>query len=374
MSYAAAHRQAMRRGEQRRAGRIIVLIPVHDEVGTIAATVQAVLNQSRPPDELFVLVDNRRDRDTANAIAERVAPYGVSVLFTVNNEHRKAGNLNAALSLLLPGLGEDAVVAGFDADSVPDRHFVRNAVRHMECGGYGSVGATFYGRKGGGMLGTLQRAEFARFAQQQHRRPEADVLSGTGWACWASVMRRIARTRPDGTVYDVTSSVEDFELTLALRHAGIAVIAPGDCRVFTDVMEHAKHWASQRDRWQLGTLEELARYGITDKTWHLVYRQIMLYLGMTATPLTALYLAWSFALFGWQGLNPLHAKVYMWCIIAVILEQAWQARKAGPLAVLATLAIFPELLYSLARQVVYTRALWRLLRRKRASWGAGTSI
>ena len=66
---------------------------------------------------------------------------------------------------------------GFDADSIPDRHFIENALKWMKRG-YGAVGATFHGREGRGMLGQLQRNEFARFARHQHRKSKADVLSG----------------------------------------------------------------------------------------------------------------------------------------------------------------------------------------------------
>jgi hypothetical protein len=41
-----------------------------------------------------------------------------------------------------------------------------------------------------------------------------------------------------------------------------------------------------------------------------------------------------------------------------------------------TLLILPDFCYSVARQVVYIRALYRLLTRKHspATWGAGTSL
>jgi hypothetical protein len=42
--------------------------------------------------------------------------------------------------------------------------------------------------------------------------------------------------------------------------------------------------------------------------------------------------------------------------------------------VLSTLTIWPDLLYSLARQVIYIRAAWRFLRNRASTWGAGTAI
>ena len=353
--------------------RVVAVIPVHNEVDTIATTIEAVLGQTRPPDEVFILIDSPQDRELGNRLAKIVAPYRVTVVQTVANKHKKAGNLNAGLDRILPGLEYTDVVMGFDADSTPSAVFMANALGWIEKG-YGSVGATFLGRRGGGLMGMLQRAEFARFAQHQHRRPRADVLSGTGWACRVCVLWAVAATRADGQVYDVNSMVEDYELTLALKRQKVPVLAPGNCRVFTDVMETVHDWVSQRLRWQHGTLIELIRYGWSPETRGMIIRQSVTYLGMLALPLTAFYLSWSFLLFGWQGINPLNAKLYALCLVFIIIEQAWQARRAGPGAVIATLLIFPDLFYSVARQVVYVRAAWRLLRKKRSSWGAGTNL
>jgi len=58
----------------------------------------------------------------------------------------------------------------------------------------------------------------------------------------------------------------------------------------------------------------------------------------------------------------------------VVMEQAYQARRAGWLAVLSTLLVVPDLLYSLARQYVYIRAAYRAAAGKGTAWGAGTSV
>lgn len=353
-----------------KVGRVIVLIPCHNELDTIVRTVEAVLWQTRPPDELYVLVDNVRDRELANQIAEKVLPLGVSVTQNVSNREKKAGSLNIALQAILPELEFTDVVMGFDADSVPSPEFIQNTLEWLELG-YGGVSATFLGRAGGGIMGVLQRAEFARFAQHQHRRPRADVLSGTGYGFRVCVLWAVAAKRGDGQVYDVSSLVEDYELTLALKRMHVPVLAPGNCRVLTDVMETVRDWISQRLRWQHGTLSELQSYGWSPATRDMIVRQSATYLGMLALPLTVFYLGWSFALFGWQGINPLNAKLYAACLLFIVIEQAWQARKAGPGAVIATLLIFPDLFYSVARQVVYVQAAWRFYRKKNTRWGAG---
>jgi cellulose synthase/poly-beta-1,6-N-acetylglucosamine synthase-like glycosyltransferase len=352
---------------------VYAVIPVHNELDQLPRTVAALQGQTRPPDEIFILIDNHTDRDLSNAIAARVLPMGVSVVQMAHNLHRKAGNLNTGLSMILPRCEDEDVIAGFDADSVPENSFIEKAIGYLEQG-YGAVGATFHGRPGGGLLGQLQRAEFARFALHQSRRPRADVLSGTGWMSRVCAMWSVAARRADGMVYDVNSIVEDFELTLAYKRLGIPVIAPAECKVMTDVMEKMRDWVSQRLRWQHGTLDELIRYGWARETRGMITRQAATYLGMIALPLTVVYMTWSFMLFGIQGINPLNAKLYALCILAIVAEQAWQARKAGPWVVIGTLTLVPELFYSIARQGVYVRAMYRLARKRGSTWGAGTEI
>jgi poly-beta-1,6-N-acetyl-D-glucosamine synthase len=353
--------------------RVIVLIPAHDEGEQIRETIEALLEQIWRPDEIYVLTDNAPNDDVANIAAEYMGCGRLFTSCTLGNKHRKAGNLNSALRVILPKLDDDDFIFGFDADSLPQRDFIKNAILWM-LKGYSAVGATFHGRKGGHLLGLLQRAEFARFAQHQARRTKADVMSGTGWGMRVGAMRTIAKTRRTGDVYNIDSLVEDYELTLALRRAGFQVLAPIECRVITDVMTTLKNWVSQRLRWQHGTLEELVKYGWAAETREMISRQILTYVGSIALPLTATYLIWSFVLFGWAGLNPLNAPVYMGCIIAITIEQAWQARKAGPWAVISSLLIFPEIFYSVIRQWVYIKALYRTIKRKRTAWGAGTGI
>ena len=102
-------------------------------------------------------------------MAEAAAVFPCSITSTVGNEYKKAGNLNAALEVLLPQLTPTDVIMGFDADGIPEKHFIENAMRWLNRG-YGAVGATFHGRSGGGLLGAVQRSESARFARHQARK------------------------------------------------------------------------------------------------------------------------------------------------------------------------------------------------------------
>ena len=81
------------RGGLGAALRLTVLVPAHDEALTIAATLESLWGQTRPPDRVVVVADNCTD-DTAESRGE----HGAEVFTTVGNTEKKAGALNQALS------------------------------------------------------------------------------------------------------------------------------------------------------------------------------------------------------------------------------------------------------------------------------------
>ena len=65
----------------------------------------------------------------------------------------------------------------------------------------GAVGGVFYGKRGNGLIGALQRAEYVRYARQVARNGgRAYVLTGTATAFTAKVLREIAARRADGSL------------------------------------------------------------------------------------------------------------------------------------------------------------------------------
>ena len=136
-----------------------MLIPAHDESLTIAATLDSLWGQTRPPENVIVVADNCTD-DTADIARRR----GADVFTTIGNHEKKAGALNQALADMFPDTDRDDVTMIMDADGVIVPEFLETAMARLEADAdLIAVGGVFYGEGGGGAVGQLQRNEYTRY-------------------------------------------------------------------------------------------------------------------------------------------------------------------------------------------------------------------
>jgi len=283
-----ARRGAISVGSVRPEGPLVALLPAHDEEASLGAALDSLRAQTRPPDHIIVIADNCTDR-TVLIARER----GVEVYETVDNVHKKAGALNQVLDLLLPTMGDHAQVLVMDSDCTLDPEFLAVARAHLREGSLGGCGGTFRGGPGGGLVGTFQRNEYARYERDVRRlRGKALVLTGTASVFPVSVLREVVAARRDGrlpdrsgagSVYDVRVLTEDNELSLALLHLGYEILAPAPCTLETEVMPTWRDLAEQRLRWKRGAIENLVDYGWTRVTRRYWGRQLLSLLGVLAT-------------------------------------------------------------------------------------------
>src|SRR5215469_648372 len=179
------------KAESSRGGRVIVLIPAHNEAESIGGTLRSLRNQTRRPDHVIVVCDNCSD-DTP----EISLRHGAYAWVTVGNTARKAGALNQALNRVLPALDWRDLVLLMDADSRLCRNWIRCATDALrQDPRLGGVCGTYTGEATPGMLGQLQRNEFVRATRLVPRRAALWVLSGTGTMFRVPVIREVARQR-----------------------------------------------------------------------------------------------------------------------------------------------------------------------------------
>ena len=349
-----------------RAGRVIALIPAHNEAACIAETISSLWRQTCPPDEVIVVSDNSSD-----ATVDQGVLHGAKVFVTAGNTARKAGALNLALEQTLPGLAREDLVLVMDADSQLAPGWIGSATdalaRDPEVVG---VSGTYTGEDGPGLLRQLQRNEFVRASRLVRRRADLWVLSGTGTMFRVPVLREVARQRGrrlpgvPGEYYDSTSITEDYEITLALKTLGHRCLCPPGCTAVTELMPTWRHLFRQRLRWQSGTLTALRRYGFTQATWTNWVRQAFFYgrycsqIACWVVLICSLVARLGFNMPGWV----------LGMLLAIYLERIITARGAGRKGVLIAALLFPEWWYGMFDGLYLFQALNHQLTRRDVSW------
>ena len=341
-------------------GRVVAVIPAHNEEALIGEALESVASQTRSVDEAIVVADRCSDRTSAIA-----REHGATVVQTTANRHQKAGALNAVLDDLLPRLSDNDSVLVMDADTSLSPGFVSEAalrLREPEGAGarVGGVGGIFFGSiRFTGFLGHLQNNEYVRYAREVGRRKgRADVLTGTATLFSARALRAVKSARASGKlpsgsgVYDVEALTEDNELTLALKHLGYRTVSPRTCTVGTRLPPTLRKLFYQRLRWQRGALENLVAYGATRETLPYIGRQLLTYVGAAFVPFYLTVLTYTLLTGSSVGM-PL-----FWSIIAAlfVFERAWAVRRGGWRSVALSVLVVPELVYDLFLHTVYIRA------------------
>ncbi len=348
--------------------RVTVLIPAHNEEYSLPVTLGALSEQTRPPDRVIVVADNCTDR-TADVARE----MGHEVFETVNNTHKKGGALNQVLAQLLPVSESKDVILVMDADTSLGPRFVEVAARNLESDPeLGAVGGLFYGEDGHGVLGQLQRNEYARYSTQiRSRRGRVFVLTGTATMFRSTALMDVAAARgvyipgEPGTVYDISALTEDNEITIALKSLGATMTSPPECTVVTELMPTWRNLWVQRQRWQRGALENLGEYGMTRATIRYWGQQVGIGYGTIALNASlVLMLLTMISLDQWIWFP-------FWVAIGTVflLERVLTVWKSGWRGRLLAAALVPELMYDVYLQAVFVSCLFDISVGRQARWG-----
>lgn len=347
------------------SNQIVVLVPAHNEEGTIGHVIYTLRQQTRPPDDIIVICDNCTDN--TEAIASKL---GVRTIVTVGNTWKKAGALNYVLEKILLDMHDEDAVLVQDADSFLDKAFIEVTYRKLR-EGFGAAGGNFRGREGGGLCGALQRNEYVRYARDVKRK-NGNVLCITGVGTLFSVaaLRDVVYGIQDGRLpdskggfcYTYASLTEDNWMTLALKTLGYKVISPPEAIMTTEIMPTWRELAVQRIRWKRGAIEDLIAFGFTRYTlkgWGL---QIVSVLGILAT-LT--YFATLLAS-PWLGLHIRWLFVGFTAIYAV--ERMVTVRERGWRIVLLSMTVVGEWIFDIFLQMVQVKAIANTVRHSDRRW------
>lgn len=348
--------------------RVTVIIPAHNEQGTLPTTLASLREQVFTVDRIVVVADNCSD-----LTADVARQAGCAVLETRGNTGRKAGALNQALARLLPASDHRDLFLIMDADTHLSTGFIASAAQLLNSDSeVAAVGGVFAGDARPGILAQLQRNEFARYARQvSARRGRVFVLTGTASLFRAEALELVAAHRGSllpgtrGKVYEEAAITEDNELTLALKALGAHVVSPRECSVRTETMPTLSTLWTQRLRWQRGALDNLSDYGVRAATTRYWIQQWGLAYGSIALPTSLVALFVVPLVVGQWALLP------FWVAVAALfsVERGLTAWDTGWRGRMLAFSLIPEIAYDLFLQACFVRALSGMVTSRDLEWG-----
>ena len=230
---------------------VVVLVPAHDEEGTIGHCVHSFENQTYPRDRYRVVVvaDNCTD-DTAR-VASRA---GAEVLVRNEPDARGKGRaLRWALEKLLARDEPPDAVVVVDADSTPDPDLLTVLVTRFEDGAEAVQGESLIVGDGS----PEQELRAAAFLLVNRARPTGRAMLGLPPDLAGNGMlfgRELLAEHP----WSAFSSTEHLEYALELRAAGIEPVFARGAIVWSPAAPHGRAAETQQMRWEGGKLH-LAR-------------------------------------------------------------------------------------------------------------------
>lgn len=325
--------------------KVVALVPAHNEQASIAATIQALLAQSRVPDRIIVLSDNSTD-NTLKA-AQRF-PWPVTAIATQDNKHKKSGALNYGWRTYC----QDAdVVICLDADTVLPPNAIGDWEQELESTPELGGSSSKFTMQAPDFLSRLQKAEFARWTDTALRKGWTSVLAGTGCAIRNSVLFGIVDADDRDGPWSYHSQTEDFELTYQIRSRGFKCHVSPTVRAYTDSMKTIKALWGQRVKWQVGTVEDLLSTGINKWNYRDWWGQFLGVLSVVSRLLWAFFVVLALAVthqFHWTPI----CYVLPFLFMANSLKQAFRIPHWDWKDIAIAMAFIPEELF------IWMRCTW----------------
>lgn len=332
------------RPEKKRAPKMLVLIPAHNEEDSIAETLTSILSQSRKADRIVVIADNCTDNTIA--IANRFK--SVTVMETVNNSDRKVGALTQGWRRWGAGF---EYVAGVDADTVlhPDcfKALEDEMEKDQEIGGI-MARFTFDQNKADGpvanILTRMQRMEFTQWVGDiGHRKCQAHVLGGQASLFRGRALSDVAVSTKRNSPWSTRTMVEDAELSLQLHASKYRTVLSRNARAYPGAMHTIRSLWGQRMKWQEGNVRLCLENGYNGPTKVHWRQQIAHLLDLTNRTLFLVVLAAavSAGMFEWR---------WYWAIppvlsIFVNFRSAWRSPHRKPMDIIASLTMIQAEFY-----------------------------
>jgi cellulose synthase/poly-beta-1,6-N-acetylglucosamine synthase-like glycosyltransferase len=222
-------------------GKVTVLIAGHNEEESIERCVQALHEQSRPPDEIIVVSDGSADR-----MPEKLRDLQDAGLITEGHSTQVRAGKSAALNLALSRATGDIVII-VDCDCTFDRHALRDILEPFADPRVGAVAGNIVVRNANrNLITAFQAIEYlisiSQGKQASDLTDQVSCISGAFGAFRIQALRGVGG-------YDAGGG-EDSDVTLSLRKAGWKTVFASEALCYTDVPEKLGVLVRQRFRWE----------------------------------------------------------------------------------------------------------------------------
>ncbi len=252
-----------------RHATIACVIPAYNEQDSIEAVVRSILGQSRPPDAIFVIVNNTDD-DTIEiarkfegghrrSVKGEVFSTMVEVHDIGKNADKKVGALNYGYRL---ARGYDYLL-GVDGDTTLDHHAVEwleaEMVDDPRIGGLSAIYTIDYDTvKGPGakFLVAGQRAQFAAFnLDNLLAGRNMAVLGGQCSLFSMQALEAVKQHYHQHTPWVRDSEVEDSLLSLQIKKVGYSTKISAKARASVGGMATMRALHGQQVKWTYGSID-----------------------------------------------------------------------------------------------------------------------
>lgn len=256
--------------EPRDQARVGCVIPAYNEEGSIGQVLEALLEQTRPPEIIHVICNNCTD-DTFYEAREYAGPhertYRDRLMRTevyVHDIGKNAGRKVAALNYgyhLLEGEGYDYLL-GVDGDTIVHRravqHLLDEIARDERIGGLSAIYTVDPSEHAGVVSRFLvagQRQQFADFTLQNLLRGRnMAVLGGQCSIFSMQALADVAVAYRQGSPWVTDSEVEDSLLSLQIKRVGYLTRISAEARADVGGMTTLKSLDAQQVKWNRGAI------------------------------------------------------------------------------------------------------------------------
>ena len=256
-------------GETARHATIACIIPAYNEEATIGDVLTSLLEQTRLPDVIHVIVNNTDD-NTLEVLEpflgyhERTVKgvtFGTRVFVhdLGENPDKKVGALNYGFRL---ARNYDFIL-GVDGDTTLDRHCVEYLELEMvddpRIGGLSAIYSIDKSKFRGAMTRFLvagQRAQFASFNMDNLLRGRnMAVLGGQCSLFSVPALKKVMENHHQRAPWVRDSEVEDSKLSLQIKDAGYSTKISARARAFVGPMTNLRGLHGQQVKWNFGAID-----------------------------------------------------------------------------------------------------------------------